>query len=105
MILINVKFRPKPEYVEEFRDLVEPFTRATRAEEENLFFDWFRSTDDPNEYLLCEGFTNEGAEPHVTSEHFRLAQQQFPTWLSETPQIINTTLDHGFDEMAEFKVN
>lgn len=106
MILINVKFRPRPEHVEEFRELVEPFTAATRNEPGNLFFDWYRSCDDTNEYILVEAFTDDGAEPHVNSEHFRQAQQDFPGWLMETPQIINTTVEgqDGFGEMAEFKV-
>ncbi|MDN6325842.1 MAG: antibiotic biosynthesis monooxygenase, partial [Corynebacterium sp.] len=44
MILINVRFRPLPEYVENFREVVADFTDATRAEAGNLWFDWFRGT-------------------------------------------------------------
>ena len=32
MILINVKFKVRPEYVETFRDEAAEFTNATRAE-------------------------------------------------------------------------
>ncbi|HKM25130.1 MAG TPA: antibiotic biosynthesis monooxygenase, partial [Corynebacterium sp.] len=45
MILINVRFRPLPEYVENFRELVDEFTRRTREEPGCIFFDWSRNTD------------------------------------------------------------
>ena len=43
MILINVRFKPLPEHVDNFRELVDEFTRASRAEEGNIFFDWYLS--------------------------------------------------------------
>lgn len=106
MILINVRFRPRPEYVESFRDEVAAYTEATRAEEGCLFFDWFRSTDDPDEYLLIEGFKDAGAEAHVQSRHFSNACEMFPRLLLETPQIINTSIPGKteWDRMAEFQV-
>lgn len=106
MILINVKFRPRPEFVENFREKVEAYTQATRAEEGCLFFDWFRSTDDPNEYLLIEGFKDDGAEAHVKSPHFQEASEMFPELLLETPEIINTLIPGKteWDRMAEFQV-
>ena len=42
MYFIVVKFQTKPDYTEQFIDLVTPFTTATRAEPGNLWFDhWF----------------------------------------------------------------
>lgn len=106
MILINVRFRPLAENTENFRELVNDFTEASRAEEGNLFFEWYRSTDDPREYILVEGFKDDAAEAHVTSDHFKAAQELFPQILEETPQIINTLIEGKteWDEMAEFKV-
>ena len=106
MILINVRFRPLPENTENFRELVNDFTEASRAEEGNLFFEWYRSTDDPREYILVEGFKDDAAEAHVNSDHFKAAQELFPQILEETPQIINTLIEGKteWDEMAEFKV-
>ncbi|PFG29090.1 antibiotic biosynthesis monooxygenase [Corynebacterium renale] len=106
MILINVRFRPKPEYVENFREKVDEFTQASRAEEGNIFFDWYRNEDDPNEYILIEAFQDDAAEPHVNSQHFKDAQELFPTLLLETPTIINTLIPGKteWDEMAEFRV-
>lgn len=106
MILINVRFRPLPEYVDNFRELVEEFTAATRAEPGCIFFDWSRNTDDPAEYILIEAFHDDGAEAHVQSEHFKKAGEMFPKILSETPQIINTLIEGKmeWDRMAEFQV-
>lgn len=107
MILINVVFRPKPEYVENFREKVADFTDATRAEEGNLFFEWSRNTDDPAAYHLLEGFRDDAAEAHVNSEHFRAAAELFPQILTETPEIINTLIEGKteWDRMAEFRVD
>ncbi|RNE48573.1 putative quinol monooxygenase [Corynebacterium alimapuense] len=107
MILINVRFRPLPEYVENFRVTVSEFTEATRAEPGCIFFDWFRNTDDPNEYLLIEAFDDDAAEAHVGSAHFQKATEMFPAILKETPQIINTVIPGktGWDRMAEFSVD
>ena len=94
MILINVRFRPLPEYVETFREEVEEFTAATRAEEGNLFFDWYRSPDSPNSFLLCEAF-REGDAParHVNSDHFVEFTGSAARYLERTPRIINTTAE------------
>ena len=106
MILINVRFRPLPENTENFRELVAEFTEASRAEEGNLFFEWYRSTDDPREYILVEAFKDDAAEAHVNSEHFKAAQELFPQILEETPKIINTLIDGKteWDRMAECQV-
>lgn len=107
MILINVRFNVQPEHADTFRETVAPFTDATRAEDGCLFFDWFRSTDDPNEYILVEGFKDDAAEAHVNSDHFKKACELFPTVLVETPQIINTLIEGKteWDRMAEFSVD
>ncbi|OEX98293.1 antibiotic biosynthesis monooxygenase [Corynebacterium sp. BCW_4722] len=106
MILINVRFKPLPENVENFRELVDEFTQASRAEEGNLFFNWYRDTDNPDEYILVEGFKDDAAEAHVNSQHFKDSQEFFPTILKETPTIINTLIEGKteWDEMAEFQV-
>ena len=68
MILINVRFKPLPEHVENFRELVKDFTDASRAEEGNIFFDWYRNEDNPDEYLLIEAFQDDAAEAHRRME-------------------------------------
>ena len=107
VILINVKFKPLPEYVDTFREQVAEFTEKTRAEEGNIFFDWSINTDNPNEFILIEAFQDYAAEAHVNSDHFKAACELFPTILSETPEIINTLIEGKteWDRMAEFAVN
>ena len=71
VIFIVVKFLVKPEYVDRWLDLVAPFTTATRAEPGNLWFEWSRSVDTPNEFVLIEAFADgDAGRTHVESEHF-----------------------------------
>ena len=106
MILIVVKFRTKPEWAERWLDLVAEFTQATRAEPGNLWFDWSRSVDDPNEFVLVEAFEPDGAGPHVNSDHFGQALADMPQALAETPHIINTTIDgvNDWSRMGELAI-
>lgn len=105
MYLIVVRFPVKPESAEIFPEAVREFTEATRAEEGNLFFDWSRSLEDPHEYVLVEGFTDEGAEPHVTSEHFAKGLEAMRPHLTATPRIISRQVDgSGWDEMGELRI-
>ena len=78
MYFIVVKFQTLPEWTDRWMDLVAEFTEATRAEPGNLFFDWSRSLEADDEFVLVEGFTDDGAGPHVSSEHFKAARQQLP---------------------------
>ncbi len=89
MIFITVKWPVKPEYADQWLDLVQDFTQATRAEPGNLWFDWSRSVDDPNVYVLVEAFKDDAAEAHVTAPHFKQAQADLPQYLVRTPDIVN----------------
>lgn len=106
MIIINVKFPVKPEHADAWPEISRPFTQATLAEPGNLWFEWSRSVEDPNTYVLIEAFEDDGAEPHVTSEHFTQMQAEFPQYLSATPQIINAQIDsEGWGPMGELSVD
>ncbi len=107
MILIVVKFKVKPDWSERWMEHVREFTEATRAEPANLWFDWSRSVEDPDEWVLVEAFEDDGAVPHVTSDHFRAAVEQLPQALVETPRIINTTIEDARDwsRMGEMQVD
>lgn len=106
MILIVVKFRPKPEHAEKWPALMEPFTAATRAEPGNRGFDWFRHTEDPGLYVLIEAFADGAAgEEHVSSEHFQAAIAQLAAFLAETPEIIHVEVPgDGWSEMGEVTI-
>ncbi len=106
VIFICVKFKTKPDWSDRWLDLVEDFTAATRAEPKNLWFEWSRSVDDPTEFVLVEAFEDDGAEPHVNSDHFRKAMEGMPQALAETPRIFNTQVDQdGWSEMGELTVD
>ena len=82
MIFIVVKKQVKPEYANNFAVVGREFTAGTRAEPGNLFFDWFRSVDNPNTYLLVEAFHDAAAgEAHVNSPHFQAAMARSRNWL------------------------
>jgi hypothetical protein len=49
MIFIAVKFSLRPDVADQWLARVAPFTAATRAEPGNLFFEWSRSVDTPNQ--------------------------------------------------------
>jgi quinol monooxygenase YgiN len=91
MIFIAVRFRVRPEFSAGWLALVDDFTQATRAEPGNLWFDWSRSVDDPNEFILLEAFRDgEAGVAHVSSAHFKQAMQTMRPPLAETPRIVNT---------------
>lgn len=105
MIFIVVKFKVKPEWAPRWLDLVSDFTGATRNEPGNLWFDWSRSVDDPNEFVLLEAFQDDAAGAHVNSGHFQQALTDMQPALAETPRIINTTIDGTrWDRMGELTV-
>jgi len=93
MIFITAKFPIRPEHADRWPEIAAHFTRATRAEPGCLWFDWSRSLDDPNEYVLIEAFRDADAGgAHVQSEHFKQAQRTLPPYLARTPQIVNMTI-------------
>lgn len=107
MIFIVVKFDVRPEHAETWMDHVAAFTEATRAESGNLWFDWSRSVENPNEYVLVEAFADdEAAGAHVGSPHFALMREEFPQYLQQTPRIISRKIEgDGWDEMGEISVD
>lgn len=106
MILINVKFPVKPEFVEQWPEIIRPFTEATRAEPGNRWFEWSRSLEEPSTFVLIEAFDDDAAEAHVQSEHFKTMQHEFPQHLSATPQIVSRQVegDEGWGPMGELSV-
>lgn len=106
MIFITAKFRVRPEHAERWPEIARDFTEATRAEDGCLWFDWSRSLDDPNEYVLVEAFLDgDAGGKHVNSEHFREAQRTLPQYLAETPRIVNAEVPGSeWSELGELKV-
>ncbi|MEV5376112.1 antibiotic biosynthesis monooxygenase [Streptosporangium nondiastaticum] len=103
MIFIAVKFTIRPERSARWLEDVAEFTRATREEPGNLFYEWSKSVDNEHEYVLLEAFADaEAGEVHVKSEHFRTAMAWMPDAVAETPKIINVEVPgSGWSAMAE----
>ena len=107
MIAITVKFRVKDEHVGQWPALVAEFTAATRAEEGNLWFEWSRSLEEPGTYVLIEAFTDDGAEPHVTSAHFAKAMGEggLGQYLVDRPKIVSVQAPgESWSELGEIQL-
>ncbi|MFI5530086.1 putative quinol monooxygenase [Kitasatospora sp. NPDC051853] len=107
MIFIVVKFPVKPEYVDVWPEKVAEFTRATRAEEGNLWFEWSRSLEEPDTYVLVEAFADGAAEAHVTSAHFAAGLETMRPLVTRTPEIVSTTIEgaNGWSRMGELRID
>jgi quinol monooxygenase YgiN len=103
VIFIVVKQTVRPKFADDWVNLVDDFTTATRAEPGNICFEWYRSVDDPNVYLLVEAFKDAAAgEAHVQSEHFKVAGEQLSKWLAAVPEIVHVEAPgDGFAPMGE----
>ncbi len=105
MIFITVKFQVKPEYADRWIELTGDFTTATRAEPGNLWFDWSRSVEDPNEFVLVEAFQDDAAGAHVHSDHFRAAMKTMLPAIVATPKIVNFVVPgQEWSAMGELEV-
>ena len=104
MIFIVAKFPVKPEHADAWPEISREFTDKTNAEEGCLFFEWARSLEDPNEFVLVEAFRDdEAGGEHVRTEHFKKATAELPAYLARTPDIINVTVE-GWSELGELAV-
>jgi quinol monooxygenase YgiN len=103
VIFIAVKFPVRPERADEWIGLVDEFTQAVRAEPGNLFFEWSRSVEEPDTFVLLEGFRDaEAGRVHVQSEHFQKALGWMPDVVATTPQIISVDVEpQGWGPMGE----
>ena len=106
MIFITAKFQVLPEHADAWPEISREFTEACRAEDGCLWFDWSRSLDDPNEYVLVEAFRDDDAgAAHVQSEHFKAATHELPSYLAETPRIVNAQVPGTeWSELGEMAV-
>jgi quinol monooxygenase YgiN len=103
MILNVVKQPVRAKYADDWPTLVADFVEATRAEPGNISFDWCRSGDDPNLWVLIETFRDdEAGQAHVASDHFKKATEQMPRWLAAAPEIIHVEVPgDGWSSVSE----
>jgi quinol monooxygenase YgiN len=107
LIFITAKFRIKPEHADDWPEISRSFTESTRGEPGCLWFDWSRSLDDPDEYVLVEAFADDKAgAAHVGSAHFTRAQEELPPYLAETPRVVNAKVPGtDWSELGEMAVD
>jgi quinol monooxygenase YgiN len=67
LMFIVVKFETKPEWTQRWPALVGPFPDATRAEEGNLWFEWWQGLDNPAEYVLLEAFRDDTPALYIST--------------------------------------
>ena len=106
MILIVVKFPVRPDRAEEWTSLADDYTRTVRAEDGNLFFEWSRSLDEPDTYVLVEGFSDAAAgESHVSTQAFRDFVARAPDLVAAQPQImyVDAPTLSGWGPMGEIQ--
>lgn len=106
MIFIVVKFKVLPQYVESWLQITQEYTAETRAEPGNLWFEWNRSVDYPDEFVLVEGFRDEQAGvAHVSADHFRRGLDAMRPALSATPRILNMRIpETDWASMGELEI-
>jgi quinol monooxygenase YgiN len=103
MIFITVKFPVHEDKVEQWPSIVAEFTAATRAEPGNLFFEWSKSLEEPNVYVLVEGFRDAAAGgEHVNSDHFKKGVAVMADAVTAKPAIVSVEAPgDGWSEMGE----
>lgn len=106
MIFITAKFHIKAEHADAWPQISRGFTDACRNEAGCMWFDWYRSVEDPATYVLVEAFRDADAgAAHVGSPHFAAARRDLPPYLAETPKIISQDIaNQDWDLLGELAV-
>ncbi|VXC29285.1 putative quinol monooxygenase [Nocardioides sp. AX2bis] len=105
MIYITVKKQLKPGTADAYLAASQAYTDATRAEPGNMFYEHYRSVDDPDTILTIEAFVDKAAgEAHVATDHFQNGVEgDAKQYIAERPDIMYIDVDRdGWDKMAEF---
>ena len=89
MILINVKMPVRPDKMDEWLELADSYAKAVNAEEGCVYFEFARTLDDPNVFLVIEAFRDgEAGGAHVATEHAKNFFAKAPYLVSAQPQIV-----------------
>ncbi len=87
MIVLNVTYKCKPDMRDEFLEMImtEGIDVACRAEEGNLKYDYYYSTENSDELFLLEKWRDEEAlNGHRGMPHFRRLGELKDTFTEET---------------------
>ena len=88
MITIIAMFETKPECAEGFKELAAPCIEASRKEEGNVSYGFYKGKEDACKYFFVEVWKDEEAiAVHNASEHFRAFAGAFMPYLAKPPVI------------------
>lgn len=106
MIAITVVWDVKPEYADEFPELVREFTDACRKEPGCLWFEWSRSIERPCEYVLLEAYKDRKAgAAHVASDHFKKSMAEQGKYANTRPRILSYEIPaDDWSELGEIQM-
>ena len=106
MIAITVVWDVLPEHAARFPELVADFTQACRAEPGCLWFQWSRSVERPQEYVLIEAYKDaQAGKEHVESGHFAEAMKTQGKYAATRPKVISFEKPGtGWDELGEIEM-
>ncbi|RTL70084.1 MAG: antibiotic biosynthesis monooxygenase [Pseudonocardiaceae bacterium] len=101
MIFIALKAKIRPEKRDEWLKGIAQYTADVNAEPGCISFEYFESTEHPNEFAILEAFTDSDAgSAHVATDHVKKFFEWMPYQVAERPKIIYQELD-GWNDMAE----
>lgn len=106
MILINVKFPVRPERIDEWLSLAARYAREVSAEAGNVYFEWYRSIDDPNVFIAVEGFVDgDAGKAHMGTAHVADFMASAPDFVAGQPEIVYVDSPEltGWSPMGEIK--
>ncbi len=84
MITINVLLKVKREKEQAYLAYLEEMVEKSRRDEGCLFYDHFRNTARPNEYIIVENWANDDSvEKHNQTPHLQNFLEQIPAYLEE----------------------
>ena len=89
MIFIVVKQSVRSKFADDWVDLVDEFTTATRAEPGNICFEWYRSVEDPTVYLLVEAFRTKRQVRPTSNRSISRPRAPSARWLAAVPEIVH----------------
>ncbi len=85
MVVTCVHIRVKPEALQEFTDATVINHRETLKEPGNIRFDFLRTVNDPNSFMLYEVFRSEGAvAEHKETSHYIAWRDRVRDLMAET---------------------
>jgi quinol monooxygenase YgiN len=106
MILINIRFPIRGDKIDEWLALADAYAKACNAEEGSVYFEFSRSLDDSNAFILVEAYRDaEAGAAHVGTDHANNFFATAPDLVSAQPQIvyIDSPEMKGFGPMAEIQ--